>query len=42
VGAEKQSRFTGRIPKLVLEIRDGGAHAEAEARIRQSLIVKMD
>jgi arylsulfatase len=42
VGSEKESRFTGRIPKLVLEIRDAGAHAEAEAHTRQGLIVKMD
>jgi arylsulfatase len=29
VGAEKKSRFTGRIPKLVIEVRDVSPKAEA-------------
>jgi arylsulfatase len=29
VGSEERSRFTGRIPKVTLEIRDASAHADA-------------
>ena len=41
IGAEAKSKFTGKIPKVTLEIRDIDAHAEAavkrawaEARLR--------
>jgi arylsulfatase len=34
VGAEKKSKFTGKIPKLTLEIRD--ASPKAEAAVKQA------
>jgi arylsulfatase len=43
VGAEKKSRFTGGIPKLVLEIREASPKAAAEdAEIRRDVALKMD
>jgi arylsulfatase len=42
VGSEKKSRFTGRIPKLVLEIRDAGPRAAAEDQGRRDVALEMD
>jgi arylsulfatase len=41
VGAEKKSRFTGRIPKLVLEIRDANPQTEAAAEQRRQDVARM-
>jgi arylsulfatase len=32
VGAEARSRFTGRIPKVTIEVRDGTPKADAAVR----------
>ena len=32
VGSEDKSRFTGKIPKVTLEIRDASAHADAAVK----------
>ncbi|HEY7862509.1 MAG TPA: arylsulfatase, partial [Thermoanaerobaculia bacterium] len=43
IGSEKKSRFTGRIPKLVLEVRDGSPKAAArEEQTRRDVALKMD
>jgi arylsulfatase len=43
VGAEKKSRFTGRIPKLVLEIRDASPQTEAAAeQVRREVARKSE
>jgi arylsulfatase len=40
VGAEEKSRFTGKIPKLTIEVRDVNAPAEAAAKIGQAEVVR--
>jgi arylsulfatase len=40
VGAEQKSRFTGRLPKVTVEVRDGSATADAAAREAQKEVVR--
>ena len=40
VGAEHKSRFTGRIPKLTIEVRDVSAKADAAVRDAQKEVTR--
>ena len=38
VGSEAKSRFTGKIPRLVVEVRDASAKADAAATTGQKMV----
>ena len=40
VGAGSRSRFTGRIPKVTIEVRDGSARADAAVREAQTEMMR--
>jgi arylsulfatase len=40
IGSEERSRFTGRIPKLTVEVRDGSAKADAAVQKAQEEVAK--
>jgi arylsulfatase len=40
IGAEAKSRFTGRIPKVTIELRNADAKAEAEVEKNRGMVAR--